>query len=109
MTYTVYTLTFDNLLYIGQTNKLTVRYNQHKLALTNPKLQKRKFYSELNKLTPLLDKKSKWDFFIKNVKLSSVKEFSTRRDAKLFEAYLILQRYFNGDILYQKLPRISDR
>ena len=109
MKYSVYILTYKDILYIGQTNKPSIRYNQHKLSLTNPKLQKRKFYSELNKLTTSLDKKGKWIFFTDNVKLTILKEFSNRRDAKLYEAFLILQRYFNDDILYQKLPRISDR
>lgn len=83
------------IIYIGITNDLKRRQQQHNLNIK--KNVNRPLYTHLNSLN------------ISNVTLTTLASFKSRVEAKRMECYLILQDYFNDKQLKQKVPRISDR
>jgi predicted GIY-YIG superfamily endonuclease len=97
----VYEIKYDNnTVYIGRTNNLNRREKEHNRFLRRPDNDKTK-------------RKPLYQFLLESgcnqVKLSLVKEFKTKVDAKRYEMLLILLDYFGDRKLKQKVPSISDR
>jgi predicted GIY-YIG superfamily endonuclease len=92
--FTVYKLTSEGGLsvYIGHTNNIERRISQHRNNIKNGKSTL--FYDAL------VDGTFTYEILSK---------FKTKVEAKRYEMYLILQRYYSGEKLYQKIPNISDR
>lgn len=95
MPYYVYKIEVDDKIYIGHTKDIKKRTYQHNY-LFNKSPEKKEFYKALPKATKLLE-------------LEILYKEKTKADAKRREIYLILERYFNGEKLWQKIPNISDR
>ena len=73
-TFTVYTILHEanpEFIYIGYTsNTIEKRFNQHKLASTNKKYIKRKFYKYVQPFYTSI-KKDNWNYFINNFKIQT--------------------------------------
>lgn len=89
----VYRLTSSSgALYIGRTNNIERRIKEHQMNIKNGKSTL--FYDSL------VDGTFTYEI---------LSTFKTKVEAKRYEMYLILQRYYSGEKLYQKIPNISDR
>ena len=93
--FTVYKLTSKGGLsvYIGHTNNIERRIKEHQMNIKNGKSTL--FYDSI-----LIDGTFTYEI---------LSTFKTKVEAKRYEMYLILQRYYSGEKLYQKIPNISDR
>lgn len=81
--------------YIGYTNDLIKREKQHNYLCFKTN-KKKLLYNSVRKLG------------IKEIKLKPLKPFKDKVDAKRWECYLILNDWFNGRLLWQRVPKISD-
>lgn len=89
----VYKLTSGDIEYIGHSKQPETRYKQHLYNIDSN--TPGKFYNAV-----------KWQ---EKPSIEILAAFKTKPDAKRFEVYLILRKYFNGETLYQRIPNISDR
>jgi predicted GIY-YIG superfamily endonuclease len=98
MTYTVYSITYNNQdIYIGYTSSISKRQKQHNYLFKKKKEKELYTYLHTQKHTlPIV--------------LNPIKVFQKKADAKRYEMYLILIDYFSGNpLLKQHIPNISDR
>jgi predicted GIY-YIG superfamily endonuclease len=92
----VYRIEVDGITrYIGQTKNIDAREKQHNY-LCFKKNKKKVLYNNIR-----IVKQNK-------IKLIPVKTFSTHIEAKRYEAFLILNDYFNKKELWQHIPKIKD-
>lgn len=98
MPYSVYYIEINGIKrYIGHTNDLKRREKEH---------NQRCFKTENKKL---LYHNIKNETGEKNIILKLIKIFTTKTEAKRYEALLILLDHFGEKNLWQKVPSISDR
>jgi predicted GIY-YIG superfamily endonuclease len=95
VTYKVYTISTDRVIYIGRTIDIKRRQAEHN----------RMFKSEKNKAV--------YDYlrdinFDGRIELIQVAEFKSKTDAKRYEMLLILKDYFGIKELKQSVPQIKD-
>lgn len=83
--------------YVGYTDNIKRREKEHNY-LCFKALKKKKLYNGLRK-----------DKNILKIELIPVKTFLTRVEAKRYEAFLILNDYFNKKQLWQHIPIIMDK
>lgn len=94
--YWVYRIEVDSITrYVGFTEDIGRRQKQHNY-LCFKVLKKKKLYDSIRKTK------------MTEIKLMAVKTFATKVEAKRYEAFLILNHYFNKKELWQHIPRISD-
>jgi predicted GIY-YIG superfamily endonuclease len=82
--------------YIGYTDDLTRREKQHNYLCFKVG-KKKKLYDGIKKSPG-----------IKTIELTPIKTFRTKIEAKRYEAFLILNDYFNKKELWQHIPKITD-
>lgn len=93
--YIVYSIEFKGqVIYIGRTNNLKRRQQEHNRAIKNGKGKEVHIYCIDNGLESII--------------LIPLKEFKSKVDAKRYEMFLILTDYFGGRCLKQKVPQIKD-
>lgn len=85
----------DKIIYIGRTNNIKRRTYQHNYNIRKGKGGNLYDYCKANNIT--------------EVELIVIREFKTKVESKRWEAYLILDSYFNDGDLVNKVPNISDR
>ena len=92
--YYVYILTTEdnNVLYYGRTNNIIRRYNEHIRNINNGKQSLFYNYCRNNNTIP---------------KIKILQSFDIVTEAKRYEMFLILQRYFDNQTLYQRIPSIG--
>ena len=84
--------------YIGYTDNLIRREKQHNY-LCFKACKNKKLYDGIKKIKEIKNKK---------IELTPIKTFRTKVEAKRYEAFLILNDYFNKKELWQHIPRRSD-
>ena len=98
MPYSVYQIEIENeIRYIGHTNNMQRRQKEHNQRCFKGG-HKKILYHNI---------KTKSD--CKEIVLQLVRNFTTKTEAKRYEALLILKDHFSNKMLWQKVPSISDR
>ena len=92
----VYKLTYGDYYYIGRTNNIKRRLNEHNSSY---KKGKNKIFYNLLRQDNVEDLKA-------SVEVEIIGEYNTLADSKRFELYTILDYHFKGKNLYQKIPNI---
>jgi predicted GIY-YIG superfamily endonuclease len=92
--YYVYVLTTEDnsVLYYGRTNNINRRYKEHLRNITKGLKSLFYDYCRTNKITP---------------QITILQSFDIITEAKRYEMFLILQRYFSNQTIYQKIPSIN--
>ena len=83
--------------YIGHTNDIKRREREHNRSC---------FKTDDRKI---LYSKIKSETTYGKISLETIKQFTTKTEAKRYEAFLILYDHFTKKQLWQKVPNISDR
>lgn len=83
--------------YVGYTNNIIIREKQHNYLCFN-KNKKKDLYNKIRQIHPN----------IKELKLNTIRTFTTKVEAKRFECLLILNDHFGSRELWQRVPRITD-
>lgn len=95
VTYKVYTISTDRVVYIGRTVDVKRRQAEHNRMF---KIGKSKvLYDYLRDIN-----------FDSKIELIQIAEFKSKTDAKRYEMLLILQDYFGIKELKQSVPQIKD-
>jgi len=95
--YWVYRIEVDKITrYVGYTDDLTRREKQHNYLCFKVG-KKKKLYDGIKEIKA-----------VGKIELTPIKTFRTKVEAKRYEAFLILNDYFNKKELWQHIPRISD-
>lgn len=93
--YVVYQIRVGTFIYYGYTQNIEIRGKQHNRAIKSG--LKKEFYDALR---------------VENIEaeliLEPVMNFNSKTEAKRYEAYLILDRHFRGEKLWQSIPKIRD-
>lgn len=85
----------DMIVYIGRTDNIKRRTYQHNYHYKKGKENQLYNYLRLNE--------------VEVIELVIIESYKNKADSKRLEMYLILDDYFNGKELQQKVPSISDR
>lgn len=94
--YWVYRIEIRNTTrYIGYTSDIDARQKQHNY-LCFKKGMKKDLYNRIREIRA------------GEIKLTAIKTFRTKVEAKRFECFLILSDYFGKKELWQRVPRITD-
>jgi len=106
--YIVYSITVNEFIYFGHTNNPNNRITQHIYSCYSnlPKnlAYDKQFYKMVRYIYPNKDNGS---IALKRG-FNLISGYNSKADAKRKEIYLILERYFSNEPIYQKIPNISD-
>ena len=105
--FSVYRIEVGNVVYLGRTMNFERRLKEHcrDCYNVNSRVYNKLFYQNVREIH--LDKESGCNALKKG--FSIVYKCKTKVESKQRELWLILNRFFNGEELFQKIPSISDR
>lgn len=95
--FTVYVIKYkEDPIYVGMTNNISRRTKEHNKGIKGDTKKTKDLYKFLSSEG------------VTEVELIPIRQFSTRKEAKYYEAFLILKSYFGRKTLKQKVPMITD-